>query len=276
MLTLWPHQAPALVIGHRGAMGYAPENTLLSFEEAIRRGADLIELDVQLTADGEVIVMHDTSVDRTTDGTGFVRDLPANRIQSFDAGAWYGPDYAGQYVPSLAQVIERFRGRKTTHGQLAGLIVELKTVRGSGGSLADAVVALLAREDFVERCFIISFDAVALQEVRSAHKTLPIGLLFSEETEEGRPDSSLSRTVRAAPAPEGWPGRIAQAKAIGAQAIFPRKTWVTSRGVASAHKADLSVGTWTANTKNEMKRMITCGVDAIATNFPDRLRALMG
>jgi glycerophosphoryl diester phosphodiesterase len=135
-----------------------------------------------------------------------------------------------------------------------GLVVELKTVRGSGVSLADAVVALLSRLNFAERCFIISFDAVALQEVRSAHKTLPIGLLFSEDTEDGR---------------------IAQAKAIDAQAIFPRKTWVTARGVAAAHKAGLSVATWTANTRNEMKRMITCGVDAVTTNYPDRLRSLM-
>ena len=76
-------------------MGYSPENTLLSFEEAVRRGSDLVEMDVQLSADGEVVVMHDTSVDRTTDGTGFVRDLPLKRLQSFDAGTWYVPDYAG-------------------------------------------------------------------------------------------------------------------------------------------------------------------------------------
>jgi glycerophosphoryl diester phosphodiesterase len=74
MLNLWPHQAPCLVIGHRGAMGYAPENTLVSFEEGVRRGADFIEMDVQLSADNEVVVMHDTSVDRTTDGSGFVRE----------------------------------------------------------------------------------------------------------------------------------------------------------------------------------------------------------
>lgn len=254
MLTLWPHQAPCLVIGHRGAMGYAPENTLLSFEEAIRRGCDLIEMDVQLSADGEVVVMHDTSVDRTTDGTGFVRDLPLKRLQSFDAGTWYGPDYAGQFVPSLGDVIKRFRDRKTTRKYALGLIIELKTVRGSGGSLADAVVALLQRDNFAERVCVISFDPVALQEVRAAHKTLPTGLLFSEETEEGR---------------------VAQAKEIGAQAIFPKKTWVTSRGVTAAHKADLAVVPWTANTKNEMRRMMTCGVDAITTNFPDRLRSLM-
>jgi glycerophosphoryl diester phosphodiesterase len=255
MLSLWPQQTPCLVIGHRGAMGYAPENTLISFEEAIRRGADLIEMDVQLSVDGGLAVMHDTSVDRTTDGTGFVRDLPLRKIKTFDAGTWYGPDYARQYVPSLSDVIERFRNRKTTKRHLVGMIIELKTVRGSGGSLADAVVSLLQKEDFLERCMIISFDAVALQEVRSAHKTLPTGLLFNEDTEEGR---------------------ITQAKAIDAQAIFPRKTWVSSRGVLAAHKAGLAVSTWTCNTRNEMKRTTTCGVDAIATNFPDRLRALIG
>src|ERR1700730_3123174 len=137
MLNLWPHQAPCLVIGHRGAMGYAPENTLISFEEAIRRGADLLELDVQLSADHEVVIMHDTSVDRTTDGSGLVRDLPWKKIKTFDAGTWYGPDQAGQFVPSLAQVIQRFRDRKTTKRHLIGCVVELKTIRGSGGSLAD-------------------------------------------------------------------------------------------------------------------------------------------
>jgi len=255
MLNIWPHQAACLVIGHRGAMGYAPENTLISFEEAIRRGADLIEMDVQFSQDGEVVVMHDTSVDRTTDGSGLVRDLPWRKIKTFDAGIWYGPDYMQESVPSLSDVVERFRNRKSTKKHLVGFVIELKTVRGSGGSLADAVVAQLARANFTDRCFVISFDAVALQEVRSAHRTLPTGLLFSEESDEGR---------------------IVQAKAIGAQAIFPRKTWVSSRGVSAAHKAGLAVGTWTCNTQNEMKRMVTCGVDAIATNYPDRLRSVLG
>jgi glycerophosphoryl diester phosphodiesterase len=254
MLTLWPQKSESLIIGHRGAMGYAPENTLLSFEEALRRGADLIEMDVQLTNDGEVVVMHDTSVDRTTDGTGFVRDLTLKKLKGFDAGAWYGPDSAKEYVPSLDDVIARFRNRKNAAHAPVGFVIELKTVRGYGGSLADAVVALLQEEDFTDRAFVISFDAVALQEVRAAHRTLPTGLLYSEEGDESR---------------------VAQAKAIGAQAIFPRKTCVTAKGVSAAHKAGLAVSTWTANTKNEMKRMITCGVDAIATNYPDRLRSLM-
>ncbi len=254
MLNLWPQQSSSLVIGHRGAMGYAPENTLVSFEDAIRRGADLIEMDVQLSQDGKVVVMHDTSVDRTTDGSGVVRDLPWRKIQALDAGVWYGPEYAQQCVPCLEDVIAKFRHKKTANRHALGFVIELKTIRGSGGSLADSVVALLQKEEFTERCIIISFDSVALQEVRAAHKTIPTGLLFNEENEEGR---------------------IAQAKVIGAQAIFPKKTWVTTRGVATAHKVGLSVGTWTCNTKNEMERMMTCGVDAIVTNFPDRLRAMM-
>jgi glycerophosphoryl diester phosphodiesterase len=254
MLTLWPHNSPSLIIGHRGAMGYAPENTIGSFEDAVRRGADLIEMDAQLTADNDVVVMHDTSVDRTTDGEGFVRDLTLKKLKTFDAGAWFGPEYAKQYVPSLLDVITHFRNRKSATRHSLGMIVELKTLRGSGGSLADRVVKVLQDEDFTDRVMIISFDTVALQEVRAAHKTLPIGLLYNEEGEESR---------------------VSQAKSIGAQAIFPRKTAVSARLVTSAHKAGLQVATWTANTKNEMKRMIGCGIDAITTNYPDRLRSLM-
>ncbi len=255
MLTLWPQQAGCLIIGHRGAMGYAPENTLVSFEEGIRRGADLLEMDVQLSKDGEVVVMHDASVERTTNGKGHLRELSWRKIKTLDAGGWYNPEFAEERVPHLSDVIHRFRHRRNARRHPVGLVVELKTVRGSGGSLADAVVALLHDEHFLERAVVISFDAVALQEVRAAHKSLPIGLLYSDGADEAR---------------------IEQAKKIGAQALFPRKTCVTAKGVAAAHKVGLSLGTWTANTKNEMKRLLTCGTDAIATNYPDRLRALLG
>ncbi len=252
-MTLWPHQAPCLIVGHRGAMGYAPENTYASFEEAIRRGADCLELDVQLSEDGEVVVMHDTSVDRTTNGQGLIRDLPWKKIKSFDAGAWYGPEFAHQYVPSLSDVIFRFRNRKTTRQHPVNILIELKTIRGSGGSLADAVVAVLQREKFMDRAIVISFDAVALLEVRAATKQIATGFLFSEEK-----DSAIDK-----------------AKTIGAHAILPKKNVITSKLVTAAHKADLAVAVWTANTKVEMHRMVACGVDAIITNYPDRLRSLL-
>ena len=253
-MTLWPHQSPCLIIGHRGAMGYAPENTFASFEEAIRRGVDGLEMDVQLSQDGEVIVLHDTSVDRTTNGEGLVRDLPWKKIKTFDAGAWYGPEFAHQYIPSLSEVISRFRNRKTVRRQPLGLLLEMKTIKGSGGSLADAVVSVLQKEQFIDRVVVISFDAVALQEVRSANKHIPIGYLFDEDKDDSK---------------------IKIARDIGAHAILPKKTAVNARLVAAAHKANLAVATWTPNIRNEMKRMLHCGVDAIITNFPDRLRSMM-
>src|SRR5205814_1849003 len=130
------------------------------------------------------VVIHDTSVDRTTNGEGLVRDLPWKKIKGFDAGAWYDPDFAHQYVPSLSDVITRFRNKKTTRNVPLGILIELKTIKGSGGSLADRVVALLEQESFTDRVIVISFDAVALQEVHSANKHIPIGLLFNEEKDE--------------------------------------------------------------------------------------------
>ena len=92
MMTLWPRQSPCVVIGHRGAMGYAPENTLSSFEEALRRGADLIEMDVQLSADNEVVVMHDTSVGRTTNGEGFsAGSCPGKKLKRWMRARGLGP-----------------------------------------------------------------------------------------------------------------------------------------------------------------------------------------
>jgi glycerophosphoryl diester phosphodiesterase len=173
-----------------------------------------------------------------------------------DAGAWYGAEFAHQYVPSLSDVIFRFRNRKNTRRHPVGLLIELKTVKGSGGSLADAVVQILQRDKFVDRSIVISFDSIALQEVRAATKQIAIGYLYSEEKEK-----------------EEFP--IDKARSIGAHAILPRKNTVSSRMVTLAHKAELAVAVWTANTRVEMKRMMACGVDAVITNYPDRLRSLM-
>ncbi len=235
-------------------MGYAPENTLASFEEAIRRGADCIELDVQLSRDGAVIVMHDASVDRTTDGQGLVGELSCKKIKSLNAGAWYSAEFKDEKVPLLSEVFPFFALRKTSQNRPVGFIVELKTAKGTAGILADAAVRIMEKAKCEDRTMVISFDAVALQEVRSSQKNLSTGLLYSDEKDEQR---------------------IKQACDIGAHAIFPRKSCVTSRGIVAAHKAGLAVSTWTANTKIEMKRLLACGIDAIATNYPDRLRSLV-
>src|SRR5204862_7806672 len=156
-------------------------------------------------------------------------------IKTFDAGAWYDPEFAHQSVPSLGDVIARFRNRQTTRHHPLGFVIELKTVRGSGGSLADSVTALLQSEQFTDRAVVISFDAVALRELRAANKHLPTGLLYSEEKEESP---------------------VVLAREIGAHAIFPRQTCVTARLVSAAHKAGRAVASAPANTENQKNRVI--------------------
>lgn len=254
MMTLWPRHEPCLVIGHRGAMGYAPENTIVSFEEGIRRGADWIEMDVQLANDGEVVVIHDLSVERTTNGSGFVREMPWRKLRTLDAGSWFQPEFTGERIPILDEVFDRFRNRRTSRGRPVGFVVELKTFPGFADDLARATVRVVSASKVEDRAVVISFDANALGAVKRSRESLPTGLLYSD-TEE---DKALEK-----------------ARSLEVGALFPRKTAVTHAGVVAAHAAGLVVATWTANTRMEMRRMLHCGVDAITTNFPDKLRALL-
>lgn len=106
-------------IAHRGASGYAPENTFAAFDIAAEMNADFIELDVQLTKDGQIVVIHDDKVDRTTDGSGFVKDFTLKKLQSLDAGSWYGAEFKGERIPLLEEVLKRY------HSEI-GFLIELK------------------------------------------------------------------------------------------------------------------------------------------------------
>lgn len=107
------------IIAHRGASGYAPENTIAAFDLAVKMNADMIELDVQLTKDRQIVVIHDDRVDRTTNGSGFVKDFTLEELQKLDAGSWYGPAFQGERIPTLEAVLKRYHKK-------IGLLIELK------------------------------------------------------------------------------------------------------------------------------------------------------
>jgi glycerophosphoryl diester phosphodiesterase len=138
-----------VVAAHRGACRYAPENTVRAFEEAISRGARAIELDVHLTGDGELVVIHDALVDRTTDGRGAVASLTTGEVGGLDAGSWYSPDFAGERVPTLDQVLRLTAGR-------ARLNIELKSV--PPGPVAAKVVDAVTEHGAADRAVLMSFD----------------------------------------------------------------------------------------------------------------------
>lgn len=230
-----------LRIGHRGAAGVAPENTIASFRRAVALGADAVELDVQRTRDGHLVVMHDDTVDRTTDGSGRVSDLDLAAIRRLDAGAWKGAAYAGERVPTLDEVIHAV-------GAPTLLFVELKgpvTVRG----LEEQLLRTLERAG--ARARVSSFDHRALARLRALDGALALGALFTALPVDA----------------------VALARACGANAIHPNREYVVPELVAEAHAADLEVHVFTVNDPREAVALRAMGVDGIFSDHPDRLSA---
>jgi len=236
------------VVGHRGAMGHCPENTLASFERGLELGADWIELDVHLSRDGALAVIHDETVDRTTNGHGAVRDRTLAELKALDAGSWFGPEYAGQRIPTLGEVLAWARQRNTI------VDVEIKNGPVYYAGIEATVVDTVRRHDMTEQVIVISFDHAAVQQVRALEPRIATGVLYT------------ARPV------DGGLGMALQAQA---DAILPRWDYVTAADVAAAHAAGLSVAPWASSDPEVLRHLIAAGVDAIGTNHPDVLRGVL-
>ena len=238
-----------LILAHRGASRSAPENTLAAFRLAPHLGADGIELDVQLSKDGEVVVIHDSTVDKTTDGHGRVEDLTLAELESLDAGSWYAAEFAGERIPTLARVLQELGPRLVFN-------IELKPATLFGDRLAAEVIRLVEDAALVERVIISSFNPLALWRVRRLSPHISTGLLYA-------PDSPLHLRRR-------WLQPLARPAAL-----HPRWDTLDGPGVAAAHRRGLAVRPWTCDDPDGLRRLIGWGVDAIITNVPDRARALL-
>jgi len=227
-------------IAHRGASGRFPENTLRAFGAAIDAGAQMCELDVQLSRDGAVVVIHDDTVDRTTDGRGAVRAMTLDELKRLDAGARYGNEFKGERIPTLNEVLALTEGR-------CGLNIELKSA-GVERKVCDLIVEHRA----LATAMVSGFDWDALAIVHHLEPRVRVGLLASQ-----------------------WPARLVGAAfEMRADAINPRSDIVTEDLCIAAHQRNLSVYTWTVDEPDEMRRLIAFGVDGIMTNYPERLREL--
>jgi glycerophosphoryl diester phosphodiesterase len=229
-----------LNIAHRGASGRFPENTLRAFGAAIDAGAQMCELDVQLSSDGAVIVIHDETVDRTTDRRGAVRAMTLEELKRLDAGVRHGNEFKGERIPTLAEVLALTEGR-------CGLNIELKSA-GVERKVCDLIVEHRA----LATAMVSGFDWDALAIVRHLEPRVRVGLLASQ-----------------------WPARLVGAAfEMRADAINPRSDIVTEDLCIAAHQRNLSVYAWTVDEPGEMRRLIAFGVDGIMTNYPERLREL--
>jgi glycerophosphoryl diester phosphodiesterase len=232
---------PLFNIAHRGASGDFPENTLCAFDAAIAAGATMCELDVQRTADGVLVVIHDDTLERTTDGDGRVAATTFAALRRLDAGRWRSVQFAGERVPTLREVFERVRGR-------CALNVELKAP-GTAAPVCELIHEMRAEETTL----VSSFDWALLAEVRRLAPAITTGLL----------------TDRAA-------GRaLAAAQAMHATALNPRHDLIDRELCTAAHDQGFQVYAWTVDEPTEMDRLIDAGVDGIITDYPARLRALL-
>ena len=236
-------QKPVLVIAHRGASGYAPENTLAAFKRAIALGATFIETDLQLCRDSRFVAIHDDTVNRTTGGTGKVHDLSLADLKRLDAGAWFGSEFAGERIPTLDEILEFSKKHDVV------FYLELKPGGSWGGE--HALIGALRESQEVARTVVISFDAGVLEGLRKIEPTLMTGLLF---------DGQIARPLD-------------KAVEVGARQLAVRGDLVTPALLAEARKKDLQVVCWTVNQPAHMRLLIDAGVDGIMSDYPDRIVA---
>lgn len=248
---LFPDEAT--VIGHRGARDLAPENTLSSFAVAAETHGRPFELDVHLCATGEPVVIHDETLERTTDGTGFVDETPLSALQALDAGRHFGPDFAGEPLPTLRQVLDRF-------GHQVVIDIELKNPRDPAQvePLAQAVVAELAATGLTERVLITSFNPYLLEAVRKAEPRIARGQLTGSFH-----DSDLS-FIEKLVLRKLWLDGKAQADVVAVEAAH-----LTERSVRRWRRKGFRVLAWTVNDPEEMGRLLDWGVQGLITDRPD-------
>ena len=238
---------PVLNIAHRGASGHAPENTLAAFQTAVEMGAHMIELDLHLSLDNELVVIHDRSLKRTTGSRGSVDRSTFKEIRTLDAGSWFNERYRGEQVPILEEVLERV-------GPHARLNVEIKKGLRAYPSLERRLLTCLEGHGQHEQPLISSFDETTLQRVRRLDKSIPIGYLF----ERGSPGSVIRRALK-----------------FGAVSVHGSTRAVSKELIGKAHAEGLKVYVYTVNEEEEMRRWISLGVDGVFTNYPDRLTAVL-
>lgn len=234
------------VIGHRGAAASAPENTLESIRRAHRLGARWVEFDAKLTADGTVILMHDETLERTTNGRGRVAGTPYRAIARLDAGRWFGPDFAGARVPRLEAALELVAALDL------GANVEIKPCPGRERETAAAIVRLVrrcwpARRD---RPLITSFSMASLETARDIAPELPRGLLAWGNPELWRREC----------------GRLGCGTFHCSSRFLPAD-------LGAVRAAGLGLAVYTVNSRDEARQLLSRGVDCIITDRPDTVLA---
>ncbi|MCX7070856.1 MAG: glycerophosphodiester phosphodiesterase family protein [Gammaproteobacteria bacterium] len=226
------------VIGHRGARGHAPENTLLAIDTGIALGAPWVEFDVQRHPSGALLVFHDLTLDRTTNGHGFLADQPLAALRALDAGG-------GQLIPTLQEVLDLV-------DQRVGVNIELKSAGGTAEAVAAVIRSQVEAGWPVEKFLVSSFHLPELWEFKQLAPEIPVGALLCG-------------------VPLDWAGCALE---LGAATLNLSSEFVDPRLIADAHAHGIKVYVYTVNDPVEMRLLRQMGVDGVFTDYPDRALAI--
>lgn len=233
---------PVQVFAHRGGRKWAPENTLIAFKKSLDAHVDGIELDIHRCKSGELVVIHDEDVGRTTHGTGLVKDLTFSQISRLDAGSWFAPEFKGQKVPRLSDVLDLVDGKATVN-------IEIKNAPIRYAGIEDDLISLLAKYKYPDKIVISSFDHEVLRRLHEKAPQYKTQILM---------DGVLCDL-----------GKYCQT--VGATAWNPGFGLVRADNVEDAHKSALAVNVWTVNKPEQWKAAVDMGVDGIITDNPKGL-----
>lgn len=229
-------------IAHRGSSGVYPENTRLAFEKAVEAGADMIELDCQLSKDGHVMVIHDERLERTARVAGLVRSRTLKQLKKLDVGAWRKRSFKGQRILRLEEVLEIVAGQ-------ADLNVDIKTTPRGPAGIELKVLFILSHYDYLGRSVLSSFDYRALRRLRELGPEARLGILYGAGVAENP---------------------LEVAREIAAYSIHLQKDLATPPLLERAAELGLKRFVWTVNEVAEMERFLSLGVDGIVSDFPEK------
>jgi glycerophosphoryl diester phosphodiesterase len=244
--------AVPLIIAHRGDSGARPENTLSAFKQAISVGADLVEMDVQLTKDGHVVVLHDVTVNRTTDGTGSVRELTLAELKKLDAGypSRFQGAFKGERIPTLGEALEVLRGKKKA-------LIEIKresVTADEDNGIEAKVMAEIDRLRMAKEVVVISFERKSLVRCQKLNADVRRGLIYHQAE---------------------IPAALAAVKEIGSDLLLPEKGMLSEALCEQAEAADVKLATWVVDEPAELRALSHYGLYAVGSNKPgDLLDAL--
>ncbi len=231
-----------LILGHRGARGHAPENTMASFQAALDMGADGIELDVQMTKDGKVVVCHDHSLERTSNGSGWLVEHTREELRALDFGSWFSPQFAGEKIPTLREVLQWAAPTRLI------VNVEIKNGPVIYEGIEEKVSALIRECRMVDRVIVSSFYHPSLLKMKQLDPMIKTGLLYA------------SRPV------DPW----LQLRVTDTDNLHPLWHYVDAAWASGTRPHGAKIFTWTINELRDWEHIKNLGVDGIMTDYPDR------